>query len=78
MLSKILKMLILNLTKIWRRKFIFQIKTVKKTITDCNLLQKIVIVFSFEIYSGNLFILVLDMVWPKRRGATLLIGTEKH
>lgn len=61
MLSKILKMLILNLSKIWRRKFIFQIKTVKKTITDCNLLQKIVIVlalkfiletFSYSIWFG--------------------------
>ena len=48
MLSKILKMLILNLRKIWRRKFIFQIKTVKKTITDCNLLQKIVIVLALK------------------------------
>lgn len=48
MLLKILKMLILNLSKIWRRKFIFQIKTVKKTITDCNLLQKIVIVLALK------------------------------
>lgn len=48
MLSKILKMLILNLSKIWGRKFIFQIKTVKKTITDCNLLQKIVIVLALK------------------------------
>ena len=48
MLSKILKMLILNLSKIWRRKFIFQIETVKKTITDCNLLQKIVIVLALK------------------------------
>ena len=48
MLSKILKMLLLNLSKIGRRKFIFQIKTVKKTITDCNLLQKIVIVLALK------------------------------
>ena len=48
MLLKILKMLMLNLSIIWRRKFIFQIKTVKKTITDCNLLQKIVIVLALK------------------------------